>query len=131
MGCDIHGPYVERRAPGETWWSHVATFDLPRHYATFAAMAGVRADSDDEILFLPRGVPSDAALPDDGGDGRDDGHSASWLTAYEVELVAYHVDDAPVELLALAAAMNTLERHVTPDGTRDRADVRAIFWFDS
>jgi hypothetical protein len=56
MGCDIHAVIDYDDAHGETW--AFSEIWLPRHYAIFAALAGVRANECEKPLYPPRGLPS-------------------------------------------------------------------------
>jgi hypothetical protein len=55
MGCDIH-PHIEIKFEGR--WEHYSTPQLPRHYALFERIAGVRGDLSAAIR-PPSGIPDD------------------------------------------------------------------------
>lgn len=84
MGCDIHLVIEHKKQEGGFFGED--TYDLPRNYAIFSALAkNVRGDNPNAIPA--RGVPEDAS-----GTYKDmvynlgpDGHSHSWLTKNELK----------------------------------------------
>lgn len=108
MGADIHfcieyHDYALDRDGSddypETWWS-VATFDLPRNYAMFSLLAGVRELEGLAPIFAPRGLPKRETLgyaarqhlmlfDEDEGQWTEnpDLHTGHWLTTGEYAAV--------------------------------------------
>jgi len=106
MGCDIHA-YIEVKADGQwkyyNWrrkhnygehqshldWERMTNDPLHilRHYALFAALAGVRNNFNTIPVSKPRGLPSNITKPVKAisDDWNSDGHTHSWLTLSEMQ----------------------------------------------
>jgi hypothetical protein len=64
MGCDIHG-FIEARKDAAKQWRPIAELYLPRHYALFERLAGVRGRA--EAAVVPeRGLPQDVSFRTSG-----------------------------------------------------------------
>jgi hypothetical protein len=134
MGCDIHSLVLVTRND-ESAYVWCSDPNIDRDYLLFSLMADVRTRDDGAagvFRFQPRGFPygtppgvvceynSDAAY-----------HSASWLTAGELDAVLDRyvtLEETPaagalVDMHALVAALHAL----------DVDDTRAVlvFWFDN
>lgn len=86
MGCDIHGPWLERYVDDvpNPRWDTVAEFDVSRNYVLFGALTGgeVRYDEGTFTGPKPKGFPLDADwnaadeyylfFVEDASDGGDD-----------------------------------------------------------
>jgi hypothetical protein len=84
MGCDIH-LHIEVKISGK--WHHHSTPSVPRNYALFSKMAGVRHnDSSITPIAQPRGLPKDLTELTRFSYERwkPDAHSESWLNASEI-----------------------------------------------
>ena len=88
MGCDIH-LHTEIKVKGK--WLHYSHPCIRRDYDLFCFLAGVhRAGRDITPISEPRGLPVDATDTTrlDSDVWGDDGHSRSWINAYEIVQVA-------------------------------------------
>lgn len=86
MGCDIHAHFEVKIADK---WEHYTIPAIERNYALFEKMAGVRGEVVNAIVS-PRGLPRDMSVVtafDAERMGRD-GHTHSWLYAYEIMILA-------------------------------------------
>ena len=118
MGCDIH-LYAERNwFPGE-WELGVDAETLDQNYTLFAALAGVRADSDRPAGFAPRGLPENLSEYVRAAVDEDNGHTPSWLTIEEAQTLV-GISDRFDALLAYIAAVTKWDERW-----------RLVFWFDS
>ena len=85
MGCDIH-MQTEVKIGGV--WHHYNEANIPRNYAFFAWLSGVRGDGSEDAV-AKSGIPEDAsvvtkALVDDCG---VDGHTHGHVTADQIPLL--------------------------------------------
>lgn len=122
MGCDIHGPWLETCGP-HGWWQGFAEFDLPRDYALFARLAGVRSWEGYPKMFDAKGFPPDVHLPiryEFEGPPSVVAHTPSWLDLSEARQAA----GDSIGMQAVVAAMEALEKQ---EGIR----TRIVFWFDN
>lgn len=97
-----------------------------RGYGWFAALAGVRSYSDDECLWVPRGLPDDVTRPIEREYQAwdNDAHTPSWLALEEIfrtekKLLDLAPNDATYRLEWL--------RNFIPKPNR----TRMVFWFDN
>lgn len=134
VGADIHFciEYYDPALTGAisddqpaSWWS-VATFDLPRNYAMFSLLAGVREQEGLPPIYPPRGLPKRETLgyaamqhlmmfDEDIGEWAEnpDLHTAHWLTTGEYAAVLGAARTRGITFgegyLAAFAAMNAFE----------------------
>jgi hypothetical protein len=128
MGCDIHAN-IEYLEHGD-WETFGHDMDIPRSYALFTAMAGVRDRGEGKYQQVAplRGIPEDSDW-NWQSDGYLGDHSFSWLTADELEAARDQVEkqcradgyDGPVltQVKAIIAAM------------RELGEARLVFGFDN
>ena len=64
MGCDIHAVIEYKR--WDSFWSSFGEIDIPRDYDFFSAIAFGDGGITDELLYPPRGMPSDVSLRTSG-----------------------------------------------------------------
>lgn len=132
MGCDIHAILEVKTANAvDGKWETIATLHLPRQYAVFCRLAGVRCDAE-ESSVAARGLPADLGYWGKGayGDWKGDAHSASWLTATEFAEVIDGVNrDKPHGFPANSDYddIATICRALVASGRT----VRIVFWFDN
>ena len=142
MGCDIHA-YIESVYSGQDGAPDlvacVAVLDIDRDYCLFGALADVRNRCAVKCPYPPKGLPvTELSYQVHGGVKmwRDDMHSASWLTARELEevLVSWRDTQCSVgdythhnaQIEGILAHMEALDEHYD----RYRYS-RLVFWFDS
>lgn len=125
MGCDIHAHIEYTKVCGR----YFAKAIIPRNYALFSYMAGVRAYGQVEPVVPPRGLPDnmEEETREDYDEQKRDAHTPSYLNYTEFKL-AY--DRASEEFagrcrvtLAYLAAMKVLDRA--------GFNPRIVFWFDN
>lgn len=128
MGTDIHG-VIQVKLMGR--WKSVSLFPAFRDYSAFAALADIRNDGSITPISLPRGVPEDFELRDDGyyyGDAWMDmgDHSHSWVRFCELirHIERYGAGDG-ILLKCLEYIMMDVS------SIYRGADVRVVFGFDS
>ena len=129
MGCDIHA-FIEYNTYG-SWSSHSAA-QLPRNYAVFAALAGVRNYSFESDVPSPKGSPEDPGCQysDAVEEYGPDAHSQSWATLKEFSEALARAktvyDDPGYFFYNLALMiMNQLSDHFGED------NVRMVYFFDN
>lgn len=141
MGCSIH-LHVEVKIDDE--WHHWGAPSIGQDYELFEKMAGAHGDERNAIT-PPRGLPDDITKPTKFDVARwdDDGHSHSWLSVDEIDLLRSWWESRPgsvalslyfeEHLLAMHLFGNSLtEWHRYPDENREGVqDVRFVFWFDN
>jgi len=138
MGCDIHLT-VEKKFNNK--WVMVNRIERPapaseRDYNFFAALAGVRSYSDDDMEGVPKGLPPDlsesTALFYDEWYG--DAHSASWAPMAEaIDLLMEHKPPPP-DRKAIHCDLEWAMEHYFGIYTREKDtadDYRMVFWFDN
>jgi hypothetical protein len=136
MGCDVH-IHQEVKINGQ--WEHYRETRLPRDYAVFGKMAGVRGS--ETPIAEPRGIPEDATrmtrfcCEHDG----EDGHTHSWLGAEEIVQLEDFIkerlgnDKWRLEMDGWGYLFGNCWGGFTkypderPQGVED---VRFVFWFD-
>jgi len=137
MVCDVH-IHQEVKISGQ--WEHYRETRLPRDYAVFAKMAGVRGS--ETPIAEPRGIPGDATrmtrfcCDHDG----EDGHTHSWLCAAEIVPLEDFIkarlgnDQWRLEMDGWGYLFGNSWGGFTkypderPEGLED---VRFVFWFDN
>lgn len=154
MGCDIH-MHVEYRTrinnttikwcdgnlyevnkfyedEDEPKYIRVCLNNERRSYTLFGLLAGVRNREIKPIAY-PRGFPDDASksITDEYNSwGRDDPHSASWLTLAELMNAARSHPDLLNDLVAeLQEYFKRLFPNPSPLITQN--ELRIVFWFDN
>lgn len=145
MGCDIHC-FAEAKIDGK-WIGLGETTHVERNYQLFSKMAGVRQCEGVTPIAGPRGLPKDASEltklhKEHWG---VDGHSSSWLSAEEVNMVEEWVKDKeyrvssghiwrPIFDYVFGSGWDFNSYKVDgkyydmPDGFED---ARVVFWFDN
>lgn len=136
MGCDIHA-HIEILVDGK--WEHYAALSLPRNYALFTKLAGVRDVKGITPIAPPRGLPTDITFVTKLDLLRCGTcyHTPSWITAEEAE---------EVEMWCLARNPATpqhppypwgylfdnsmLVKLKLPDNQPQHTATRVVFWFD-
>jgi len=145
MGCDIHVMLEKKYEStlGNGWVSvNQCPVNTGRNYAFFAALAGVRGESDN----LPKGIPDDACPRTHYEAERwgIDGHSHSWMEADEFTMLyTIHAlsPEAVAELVAKRIESNGRElvfnklldlfRYDSWEDEKPIGDFRFVFWFDN
>jgi len=133
MGCDAH--VCAEVKIGGAWVSYAVNISMPRSYALFERMAGVRGGVSNAIA-APRGIPNDTAWMTQFACEHfgEDGHSHSWLSHAEIQEFYKWAE--------VNAAWFDFDRDCTyffgnswgdprkcwPSGIED---VRWVFWFDN
>lgn len=134
MGCDIH-LHVEIKVNGQ--WHHYNHPSVDRHYALFARMAGVRNRDNVKPIAMPRGLPKDVTFTTkfDSDSWDVDGHSHSWLSSEEVELLLKEFDQSEIweEKFGylMGSSMATFHKYKDGRGRDGIEDFRIVFWFDN
>lgn len=137
MGCDIH-MHQEVKINGN--WEHYRETGLPRNYAVFSKMAGVRGDEDP--IAEPRGLPSDATVVTrfDSDEWGVDGHTHSWINGDEIlKLEEWIREKGFVDTWSLESEYwgylfgNTWGGFTKYPDERPKGleDIRFVFWFDN
>lgn len=136
MGCDIQA-HVEIKLEDGRWihWNHPT---IPRSYAFFGLLAGVRSD-ELEPIAQPRGFPEDATETTrlDYEHWQVDHHTPSWLTAVELakaeKTYAAHLKTHGIEQFW---SIEQWTGYIfgngfdgVPADTGPAKDARMIFWF--
>lgn len=121
MGCDIH-MHVEIRLDGK--WEHWSCPDIPRNYALFGVLAGVRGDGPC-ITGEPRGVPADCSKVTQWAGKDDFEHTPSWVS-YEEMSLAHHLVYGNPDLFDLTPELCIGGTYGLPE-----KDVRFVFGFDN
>ncbi len=109
MGADIKGfLQIDDNTPAgvEPFTNDPSTWDLSwdigfsegKHYAFFAAISGVRNQSERKPLFPCRGLPpTGCGIPEGLKDMAGD-YNVSWLTLSEIQAALAHMEVAPESL---------------------------------
>jgi hypothetical protein len=123
MGCDIH---LHQEVKINGVWHHYGCPSVGRSYRLFALMADVRNNGEVEPIAKQKGVPSDITelTKFDLVGWEDDGHSHSWLSAGEIELLYDFLDSGHIDDLGYVFGYPW--NHI-PLGVDD---FRFVFWFD-
>lgn len=143
MECDIH-VHIEIKINNK--WEHYSSPDIPRNYALFERMAGVRGDISKAIM-PPRGIPADAHIITKAEARRwmSDAHSLLWLDSTQFkELMRLVKNDAfvnahqgsgtPYNSMEWGYISGTTWEYFTIESDSIPAefeDFRVIFWFDN
>ena len=137
MGCDIHGPFIERlvepnpNLPVKEWWEPVAEMEGIRDYRRFVLLAGVRSRAE-PVVPTNRGKPASLGWKAAMHMREDTGcHHRSWVTLDEMRIVSDAYRDPPdidygdtSEADLMVALMEAVEaRYEQPS--------RAVFCFDN
>ena len=138
MGCDIHF-HSEVKRNGK--WQHYSSNSIPRHYALFSKMAGVRNSNNNIVpISKPKGLPNDVTeltklCSDDLG---VDGHSHSWFNADEIvqlhewcdeqDLLYTHKSNFPY---LCGSNFDSFKKYPEDWEGLGIEDVRYVFWFDN
>lgn len=151
MGCDIHD-FVEHRTPSGVWQCHHALrnedgrtwlddLDIPRNYALFALLAGVRGEFD--FSFGERGFPEDASPPvrKEYETWASDAHTPSYLTLRELKQKALELllftNKQQLEVRNAQQALRKLIEQLSNLGPEEDGpplsdeEIRLVFWFDN
>lgn len=137
MGCDIH-LHIEVKLVGDSTWEHYGMPRVPRSYALFAHMAGVRNEYLNVApIAAPRGLPSDVSrlTAFDFERWKGDAHSASWASSAELVDLRDRMkleDPRWLEAEALGGyVFGNYPSDFASDPTAGVDDLRFVFWFDN
>lgn len=133
MGCNSHISIevFEKWYNGKQWETWALDIPESRDYQLYEAMAGVRSNEEDDMMFPPRGIPIDVSLAVKYWIQRygEDGHSHSWLYADEFNkaLIKGKSDSFPTNntWLAVDKVLDSLAQ------VYGRTGVRIVFFFDN
>ena len=126
MGCDIHA-HVEIKLNGK--WQHYSCPPIQRWYLLFEKICGVRGNVTNAIT-PPRGLPDDITEVTKYCYENEDAHTATWLTAKELdELInwADSLSDDSFQLKEFGYLNGNMFSRTNPEIT----DCRFICWFDN
>lgn len=126
MGCDIHA-HIEYKK-GDHWY-YFAPASLPRNYALFAHMAGVRNYGEVQPVAPPRGLPESVQeeTREDYEGWTGDAHTASWLNYHE--FAQAHVLSKGDTLFTSPIVDAWLAAMLVLEGNGYQP--RIVFWFDN
>jgi hypothetical protein len=124
MGCDIRAfvQIDDNSSPSAPWENDPSTWDLSadiglsvaKDYRLYAALAGIRNETDLSPLFPPRGLPRHYKT--DGIADLFDYLGVSWLTLPEIEQAMLHMKVNPESLSKSATmlldVMRLIDRHL-------------------
>lgn len=137
MACDIHA-HVEVQIDGQ--WEHYSVLNVPRNYALFTKLCGVRQVEGVEPIGPPRGIPHDITKMTKFNLElwKDDSHSHSWIDGKQAQEVEDWFNETQKARVHPAEPWGYLfgNSFGTPE-TRDPrmqnrvGDVRIVFWFDN
>lgn len=130
MGCDIHA-HMEVKVNGK--WEHWSCPNIDRNYQLFSKMAGVRNYRSIDAISEPKGLPNDISMLTllDVKSWGSDGHSHSYLTAYELDILddwlkdEYDFPNSNLEYGILHSYFP--ESDFSPWAE----EYRLVFWFDN
>lgn len=133
MGCDIH-VHVEVKINDK--WEHYSAPEVPRNYALFAKMAGVRNSGDIEPISKPKGLPDDLTNTTKRDSLRCDesSHSHSWLDLNELRILQkwiYAQKSYPLWDFGQVFGNNLASFMEARGEFPEIRDVRAVFWFNN
>lgn len=137
MGCDIH-LHTEVKIDGQ--WHHYNTPEVPRSYALFSLMAGVRGEHDP--VTRRKGFPDDASAVTklDQKHWDCDAHSYSWLSSEEILQLSERMKELWPKYNPLTESdyfgfffeNDYSGFHKYPEDRYEGVeDVRFVFWFDN
>lgn len=135
MGCDIH-PHIEVKINGK--WEHYSSPPIQRCYGLFAKICGVRNNSERFITPIaePRGLPPDISELTKICWDEDGGHTPTWLTGEELELVIFFHENYTESITHLKEwgylNGNGFDVKKYPESHSPKIeDCRLVCWFDN